>query len=326
MQAVVCKAFKTPFELVIEEVADPQAGPGEVLIDVKAAGINFPDSLIVQGKYQVKPTLPFIPGMEVAGVINAVGANVKRLQPGMRVLAHPHLGGFAKKVVAPAREVFQIPDAMSFEEAAGFVHAYGTAQHALKDRAQLRQGETLLVLGAAGGIGLAAVELGKVMGAKVIAAASNAEKLALCKRHGADELIDYSSDNLRARINEATAGEGIDVVYDPVGGALAEQSIRSLKRYGRYLVLGFASGEIPRLPLNLLLLKTAAAVGVFWGQFVENEPQRNAENVNELFVWYSAGKLHPHVSARFPFAQTAAAIRHVAERKALGKVVVTFAE
>lgn len=324
MRAVVCKAFKTPFELCVEDIADPSAGPGEVLIDVKAAGINFPDSLIVQGKYQVKPSLPFIPGMEAAGVISAVGEGVEHLRPGMRVLAHPHVGAFAEKVIAPAHEIFQIPDAMSFEEAAGFVHAYGTSHHGLKDRAQLKPGETLLVLGAAGGVGLAAVELGKVMGAKVIAAASTAEKLALCKQHGADALIDYSRDDLRARIKEITGGKGVDVVYDPVGGALAEQSIRSLNRYGRYLVLGFASGEIPKLPLNLLLLKTAAAVGVFWGQFVESEPQRNIDNVNELFAWYAAGKLHPYVSAVFPLAQTAEAIRHVADRKALGKVVITL--
>ena len=324
MRAAVCKAFKTPFELAIEEVADPKPGAGEIVIDVKAAGINFPDSLIVQGKYQVKPALPFIPGMEAAGVISAVGEGVQHLRVGMRVLAHPHVGAFAEKVVAPAHEIFQIPDSMSFNEAAGFVHAYGTSHHALKDRAQLKAGETLLVLGAAGGVGLAAVEIGKVMGAKVIAAASSAAKLALCQQHGADALIDYSRDDLRARIKEITGGEGVDVVYDPVGGALAEQSIRSLKRYGRYLVVGFASGEIPKLPLNLLLLKTAAAMGVFWGQFVESEPQRNIENVHELFAWHAAGKLHPHVSATFPFAQTAAAIEHVAERKALGKVLITF--
>jgi len=295
-----------------------------VIVDVKAAGVNFPDSLIVQGKYQVKPTLPFVPGMEAGGVISAVGEGID-LPLGTRVLAHPHIGAFAEKVAVPVNEIFQIPDSMGFNEAAGFAHVYGTSHHALKDRAHLRAGETLLVLGAAGGVGLAAVEIGKVMGATVIAAASSPDKLALCKAHGADALIDYSREDLRTRIKQITNGQGIDVVYDPVGGALAEQSIRGLRRYGRYLVVGFATGEIPKLPLNLLLLKTAAAIGVFWGQFVENEPQRNAENLRELFAWHAAGKLHPHVSVTFPFEQTAAAIQHVADRKALGKVVITFA-
>lgn len=324
MKAVVCREYKTPFELFIEDIADPAAGPGELIIDVKAAGINFPDSLIVQGKYQVKPTLPFTPGMEAAGVISAVGKGVTKLQPGMRVVAHPHVGAFAEKIVVSANDVFCMPDSMSFSEAAGFVHVYGTSHHALKDRALLKAGETLLVLGAAGGVGLAAVEIGKVMGAKVIAAASTPEKLALCKAHGADALIDYSRDDLRTRINEITNGEGIDVVYDPVGGAFAEPSIRSLKRYGRYLVVGFAAGEIPKLPLNLLLLKTASAVGVFWGQFVAQEPARNTANVEELFSWHAQGLLHPYVSTSFPFAKAAEAIRYVADRKALGKVVITF--
>ena len=324
MKAVLCKEFSTPFKLNVEDVADPVAGPGQVLVDVKAAGINFPDSLIVQGKYQVKPPLPFIPGIEAAGVVSAVGAGVERIKPGMRVLVHPDLSAFAQKVAAPEHRVFQIPDAMSYNQAAGFIVAYGTSHNALKLRGQLQRGETLLVLGAAGGIGLTAVEIGKVMGAKVIAVASSPEKLALCKQYGADGLIDYSREDLRERIKQLTDGKGIDVVYDPVGGVYAEQSIRSLARYGRYLVLGFASGEIPKLPLNLLLLKTASAVGVFWGQFVENEPQRNVEEVNELFAWYAAGKLRPHISAVYPYTEVAQAIEHVAGRKAQGKVVLTF--
>ncbi len=324
MKAVVCKAYKTAFELFIEDVAAPRPGLGEVLIDVKAAGVNFPDSLIVQGKYQVKPELPFTPGMEAAGIVSAVGEGVRNLRVGMRVVAHPHIGAFAEKIAVSAQEVFPIPHSMGFSEASGFVHVYGTSHHALKDRAHLQPGETLLVLGAAGGVGLAAVEIGKAMGAKVIAAASTAEKLALCKAHGADALIDYSHEELRVRINEITEGKGVDVVFDPVGGASAEPSIRSLKRYGRHLVVGFAAGEIPKLPLNLLLLKTASAVGVFWGQFVAHEPERNIANINELFEWQAQGKLHPHVSAEFPFARAAEAIRHVADRKALGKVVITF--
>lgn len=323
MKAVICKEYKTPFELFVDDVAEPKAGAGEVVIDVKAAGVNFPDSLIVQGKYQVKPELPFTPGMESAGVISAVGEGVANFPIGTRVLAHPHVGAFAEKIAVAAHEVIPIPDSMSYSEAAGFVHVYGTSQHALKDRALLKAGETLLVLGAAGGVGLAAVELGKAMGAKVIAAASTAEKLALCKAHGADALIDYSRDDLRKRINEITDGAGIDVVYDPVGGALAEPSIRSLKRYGRYLVVGFAAGEIPKLPLNLLLLKTASAVGVFWGQFVAQEPEKNSANIRELFAWHAQGLLHPYVSAAFPLDKAAEAIRHVADRKALGKVVIT---
>lgn len=322
MKAVLCKEFCAPEGLVIEEVPTPVPGPGEVLIDVAACGVNFPDSLIIQGKYQVRPSLPFSPGLELAGTVSALGAGVTGLTVGDRVAAHPTSGAFAEQVTVPAELAFPIPDAMDFPTAAGFLIAYGTSHHALKDRGQLRPGETLLVLGAAGGIGLTAVELGKVMGARVIAAASSDEKLALCKRYGADEVINYSSEDLRERVKQLTGGRGVDVVYDPVGGPYAEPMVRSLARYGRYLVLGFAAGDIPRIPLNLMLLKQCAIVGAYWGAFVAAEPEHNARNLAELFDWYAQGKLHPHISATYPLARAADAINHVAGRRALGKVVL----
>lgn len=322
MKAIMCKQFGPVADLAFEDVPDPVASPGQVLIDMKAAGINFPDSLFVQGKYQVRPPLPFTPGLEAAGVVSAVGEGVRDVAVGQRVAVNPEIGAFAERIAVPANRVFPIPDAMDFPTAAGFMIAYGTSHNALKDRAHVQPGETLLVLGAAGGIGLTAVELGKVMGARVIAAASSAEKLALCREYGADELIDYSREDLRARVKELTGGKGVDVVYDPVGGAYAEPAVRSLARYGRYLVMGFAAGDIPKIPLNLLLLKTSSLVGAFWGQFVEQEPERNKQNMGELLAWYAQGKLKPHISKTFPLAQTAAAIEYVAARQAMGKVVV----
>lgn len=323
MRAVVCREFCAPDGLVIEDIPAPLPGPGQVLIDVRAAGINFPDSLFIAGRYQVKPALPFVPGLELAGVVRAVGAGVIGLTPGDRVAAHPASGGaFAAQAVVEAGRVFPIPDVMDFVTAAGFLITYGTAQHALKDRGRLQRGETLLVLGAAGGIGLTAVELGKVMGARVIAAASSEEKLALCRQYGADEVINYSREDLRARVKDLTGGRGLDVVYDPVGGHYAEPMVRSLARDGRYLVLGFAAGEIPKIPLNLVLLKTSALVGAYWGPSIDADPQRNAENLAELYSWYAQGKLKPHISETYPLAQAALAIGRVAERKTQGKVVL----
>jgi NADPH2:quinone reductase len=322
MKAVLCKQFGPVAGLTFEDVPNLVAGPGQVLLDVKAAGINFPDSLFIEGRYQVRPSLPFTPGLEAAGVISAVGEGVTGLTPGMRVAVNPEIGAFAEQIVVAQERVFPIPDAMDFATAAGFMIAYGTSHNALKDRAQLQPGETLLVLGAAGGIGLTAVELGKVMGARVIAAASSPEKLALCKEYGADALIDYSREDLRARVKELTGGKGVNVVYDPVGGAHAEPAVRSLARYGRYLVMGFAAGDIPKIPLNLLLLKTCSLVGAFWGQFVEQEPARNQQNMAELLAWYADGKLRPHISKTFPLAQAAAGIEYVAARRAMGKVVL----
>jgi NADPH2:quinone reductase len=294
------------------------------VITVRACGVNFFDALIVQGKYQTRPSLPFSPGGEVAGVVKAVGEGVTGLATGMRVLAFVGHGGYAEEVRADATSVIALPAQMDFVTAAAFPITYATSYHALKDRGQLRSGETLLVLGAAGGVGLAAVEIGKIMGARVIAAASSEAKLVLAGEHGADALINYGSSDLRERIREVTGGKGADVVYDPVGGAYAEPALRSLAPGGRYLVIGFASGEIPKIALNLLLLKVVSLVGVFWGAFAKAQPQRNAANLSELLAWYAAGRLRPHVSATFPLERYGEALDAVMERKVLGKVVLVM--
>jgi NADPH2:quinone reductase len=324
VRAVLAREFAPPESLTLEEVAAKPAGAGEVVIAVKACGVNFLDGLIVQGKYQVKPPLPFSPGAEVAGVISDVGAGVSMVV-GTRVLAATGYGGFAEQVVTAAQGVMRLPERMDFANAAAFPIAYGTSHHALKDRAQLKAGETLLVLGAAGGVGLTAVEIGKIMGARVIACASSEDKLALCKEYGADELINYSSSDLRERVRELTRGKGVDVVYDPVGGSFAEPAVRSLAYQGRYLVIGFASGEIPKIPLNLLLLKTASLIGVFWGALAQVAPARVAANFQELFGWYEAGRLRPHISQTLPLERFAEALDIVMNRKAKGKVVLEIA-
>jgi len=324
MKAVLAKAFGPLQDLVVEEAPPRSAGPGQVVITVRACGVNFFDALIVQGKYQTRPALPFSPGGEVAGVVKAVGEGVIGLNTGMRVLAFTGHGGYAEEVSADASSVVALPTQMDFVTAAAFPITYATSYHALKDRGQLRSGETLLVLGAAGGVGLAAVEIGKVMGARVIAAASSDAKLALASEHGADALINYGSSDLRERIREVTGGKGVDVVYDPVGGAYAEPAVRSLAPLGRYLVIGFASGEIPKIALNLLLLKVVSLVGVFWGAFARAQPQRNAANLAELFAWYTAGKLRPHVSATFPLERYREALDAVMQRKVLGKAVLVM--
>jgi len=324
MKAVLAKAFGPLEQLVLEEVPSKNAGPGEVAIAVRACGVNFFDALIVQGKYQSRPPLPFSPGGEVAGVIRGVGAGVTGLAEGTRVLAFTGHGGYAEEVIADAASVVALPEQMDFVTAAGFPIIYATSYHALKDRGQLRSGETLLVMGAAGGVGLAAVEIGKIMGARVIACASSDEKLALAREHGADALINYAASDLRERIREVTAGKGVDVVYDPVGGGYAEPALRSLAAGGRYLVIGFASGEIPRIALNLLLLKVVSLVGVFWGAFAKAQPQRNAANLAELFTWYTQGRLRPHVSATFPLERYREALTAVVQRKVLGKVVLVM--
>jgi NADPH:quinone reductase len=324
MKAVLAKVFGPPQELVVEEVPPLSAGPGQVVMTVRACGVNFFDALIVQGKYQTRPALPFSPGGEVAGVVKAVGEGVTGLETGMRVLAFTGHGGYAEEVSADASSVVALPAQMDFVTAAAFPITYATSYHALKDRGQLRPGETLLVLGAAGGVGLAAVEIGKVMGARVIAAASSDVKLALAGEHGADALINYGSSDLRERIREVTGGKGVDVVYDPVGGAYAEPALRGLAPGGRYLVIGFASGEIPKIALNLLLLKVVSLVGVFWGAFAKAQPQRNGANLAELLAWYVAGKLRPHVSATFPLERYHEALDAVTQRKVLGKVVLVM--
>ncbi len=322
MKAVLCKAFGPAETLVLEDVASPVAKANEVLLEVHAAGVNFPDTLIIEGKYQFKPPFPFSPGGEAAGVVAALGDKVGQLKVGDRVMALTGWGGFAEQVAVAGYNVLPIPADMDFATAAAFGMTYGTSMHALKQRANLQPGETLLVLGASGGVGLAAVEIGKAMGARVIAAASSAEKLAVARAAGADELIDYSDCSLKDEVKRLTGGRGADVIYDPVGGDLFDAAIRSIAWNGRLLVVGFASGRIPELPVNLALLKGAAVVGVFWGAFAQRQPQDNAANFQQLFAWYSAGKLKPLVSQTFPLAQAAQAIDTLGQRKAVGKLVV----
>ncbi|BCD85871.1 oxidoreductase [Pseudomonas solani] len=322
MKAVLCKAFGPAETLVLEEVASPEPKKNEVLIDVHAAGVNFPDTLIIEGKYQFKPPFPFSPGGEAAGTVAAVGEKITHLKPGDRVMALTGWGSFAEQVAVPGYNVMPIPKGIDFNSAAAFGMTYGTSMHALKQRANLQPGETLLVLGASGGVGLAAVEIGKAMGAKVIAAASSAEKLAVAKAAGADELINYSESSLKEKVKELTGGQGADVIYDPVGGDLFDEAIRSIAWNGRLLVVGFASGRIPELPVNLTLLKGAAVVGVFWGSFAQRQPQDNLANFQQLFAWHAEGKLKPLVSQVFPLEKSADAINALGQRKAVGKVVV----
>ncbi|MDP2228728.1 MAG: NADPH:quinone oxidoreductase family protein [Moraxellaceae bacterium] len=322
MKAVLCKQHGLPETLVVEDVPALVPGPKQVVISVQACGVNFPDTLIIQNLYQFKPALPFSPGGELAGVIKSVGEGIKHLQPGMPVLAFTGWGGFAEEVLADSKQVIPLPPGLDPKIAAAFMMTYGTSYHGLKDRAQLQPGETLLVLGAAGGVGLAAIELGKKMGARVIAAASTAEKLAICREHGADDLINYESEDLKERVKALTDGKGVDVIYDPVGGKYAEPALRSIAWKGRYLVVGFAAGDIPKIPLNLALLKGCAIMGVFWGDFAVREPQTNMGNGMQLFQWLMSGELRPHVSATYPLAEAALALRALMERRVTGKVVL----
>ena len=321
MKALLCRELGTR-ELAVAEVAAPVAGPKQVVVDVKAAAANFPDVLMLEGKYQFKPPMPFAPGCELAGIVSAVGEGVQDLHVGQRVLAVVQHGAFAEQAVADVARVVAIPDAVPFEAAAAFMFTYGTSYHALKDRGRLAAGETLLVLGAAGGVGLAAVGLGKRMGARVIAAASSPAKLEACRSQGADETIDYTREDLRERLKALTGGAGVDVVYEPVGGEFTEPAFRSLAWGGRLLVVGFANGDIPKLPLNLPLLKGASVVGVFWGDFTRREPEANRANMAQLVAWLAEGKLRPHVGARYPLARGGEAIADVRERRAVGKVLV----
>ena len=322
MKAIVCKAWGLPDTLVVEELPDVIPGPGQVAIDVKAAGVNFPDVLIIQNKYQFKPELPFTPGSELAGLVRAVGEGVTQVKPGDRVIAFVGHGAFAQQVLVPVAGIMPMPPGMDFDTAAAITLTYGTSHHAVVDRAQLKAGETMLVLGAAGGVGLAAIEIGKALGARVIAAASSDEKLEICKAHGADATINYSTEDLREAIKAATGGKGPDVVYDPVGGIYAEAAVRSLAWRGRYLVIGFANGEIPKLPWNLLLLKGSSLVGVFWGEFAKREPKANAAAMRELMGWLAEGKIKPHISGRYALADTPKALNDLAARKVTGKVVI----
>jgi len=322
MKAVVCKNWGAPETLEIMDLPDLTPNFGEVTIKVKAAGVNFPDVLIIQNKYQFKPELPFTPGSELSGEVLAVGDGVTHLKKGDKVIAFIGYGAFAQQVIAPANAVMPMPPGMDFDTAAAITLTYGTSHHAIVDRAQLKEGETMLVLGAAGGVGLAAIEIGKALGAKVIAAASTDEKLEICRQHGADILINYSNTDLREAIKEATNGKGPDVIYDPVGGTYAEPAFRSIAWRGRYLVVGFANGEIPKLPLNLMLLKGASLVGVFWGEFAKREPKHNLAAMKELMGWLNQGKINPHISARYALNETAQALKDMAARKVTGKIVI----
>ncbi|MFJ4068848.1 NADPH:quinone oxidoreductase family protein [Pseudomonas sp. NPDC089996] len=322
MKAVLCKTLGPARDLVLEDVASPVPKKNEILLDVRAAGVNFPDTLIIEGKYQFQPPLPFSPGGEAAGVVAAVGERAGTFKAGDRVMALTGWGAFAEQVAVPFYNVMPIPEHMDFATAAAFGMTYGTSMHALKQRGRLQPGETLLVLGASGGVGLAAVEIGKAMGAKVIAAASSAKKLAVAKAAGADELIDYSQASLKEEIKRLTGGQGVDVIYDPVGGELFDQAVRGLAWQGRLLVVGFASGTIPQMAANLVLLKGAAVLGVFWGAFAQRQPADNAANFQQLFAWHAEGKLKPLVSKTYPLAEAGAAIDELGQRRAVGKLVV----
>lgn len=331
MKALLSKEVGGPETLVLENVPSPEAKPGHAVVEVKAVGVNFPDVLIIEDKYQFKPARPFAPGGEIAGVVKSVGEGVTHVKPGDRVLGNTGWGGMAEELALEAHRLVKIPNSMPFDEAAAFIMTYGTSWHALKDRAGLQPGQSLLVLGAAGGVGLAAVELGKAMGAKVIAAASSQEKVDLCKKHGADEGVVYGrgpfdrdgQKQLAGLFKDAVGANGADVIYDAVGGDYAEPALRSIAWEGKYLVVGFAAGDIPKIPLNLALLKGCDIVGVFWGAWVGKNPQRHQASVAELLKMYDEGKIKPFVSERFPLERAADAIRRLASRKAMGKVVVT---
>ncbi|GAB3972237.1 NADPH:quinone oxidoreductase family protein [Spirosoma terrae] len=322
MKAVLCNQFGLPESLTFEDVAAPLPGKDDVLIQVKACGVNFPDTLMIQGKYQFKPPFPFSPGGEVAGIVTAVGDNVTHLKAGDRVFSLTGHGGFAEEVIGKASSTLPMLPDMDFVTAASTMYTYGTSYHALNDRANLKPGETLLVLGAAGGVGLAAVQLGRLLGARVIAAASTDEKLAVCRELGANETINYTRDDLRQQVKELTNGNGADVVYDPVGDRYAEPGIRSLAWRGRYLVVGFAAGSIPSIPLNLALLKGASIVGVFWGAFAQREPKASEANLRQILTWVESGQLKQHIHRIYSLDETATALRALVDRQVIGKAVV----
>lgn len=322
MKAVLCKELGLADKLVVEETTAPTLSKGHVLVDVKAAGLNFPDTLIIQGKYQFQPSLPFTPGGEGAGVIAEVGEGVAHLKVGDKVIFMCQTGAFAEQVVVPAFTAVPMPDSLSFEMAAGITLTYGTSYHALKQRAELKEGETVLVLGAAGGVGIATVELAKAMGAKVIAAASTDDKLAFCKESGADELINYSTEDMRARVKEITGGKGVDVIYDPVGGDYTEAAFRSMAPGGRLLVVGFAAGDIPKIPINLCLLKQASLVGVFWGAWAAANPPAQIQNMKDILGMVANGQVRASVNDIFALDDVEAAYACLTERRAKGKVIL----
>jgi NADPH2:quinone reductase len=324
MKALLCKEYGPAESLVIEEVPAPALSAGEVRIGVRAAGVNYPDNLMIAGKYQVQPPLPFSPGFELAGEILEVSDGVTHLQPGQRVAATTMGGAMAEEICIPATNVVPIPDVLDFDSAAGFLITYGTSYHALRQRAQLLPGEKLLVLGAGGGVGLTAVEIGHLMGAEVIAAASSAEKLQLAGERGATHLINYAETGLREQVRELTAGQGVDAIYDPVGGELFDDCLRSANWGGRILIIGFASGTIPTIPANIPLLKGTSIVGVFWGTFARREPEANLQNLRELLSWYEQGKLKPCISQTYSLEDAPLAMKALLERRASGKLVVAL--
>lgn len=322
MKAALVKSLDGPDAIVIENIADPTPKAGQAVIRVHAAALNFLDTLVVRGKYQVKPELPFSPASEFAGTVEAVGDGVTNVKAGDRVFGYGTIGAAREKIAVPAVSLVKTPAGVTDEIAAGIAVTYGTGYYGLKDRANLKAGETCAILGASGGAGLAAVELAKIMGAKVIACASSADKLAICKSRGADVLINYTDANWRDQLKDATGGKGVDVVYDCVGGQFAEPAIRTMNWGGRFLVIGFAAGDIPKIPLNLLLLKSCSLVGVFWGASVQRDPAHNASNMAEIVKWVADGKLKPHVHKIFALEQTADAIRELDRRAATGKVII----
>jgi len=322
MKALLCTRYGTPDDLEFADVPDPEPGPGEAVVKVAAAALNFFDTLIIAGKYQTKPAMPFSPSAEFSGTVERVGAGVTALKAGDRVLGYSGHGAARERIALSAERLVKLPDGVDFDRAAGLTVTYGTSLHALKDRARLQPGETLAVLGASGGAGLAAVELGKIMGARVIACASSAEKVEFARKHGADAGIDYGKEDLKDALRRATDGRGADVIYDPVGGGYAEAALRSIAWYGRFLVVGFAAGEIPKLPLNLVLLKGCDVVGVFWGSWIERDKAGHRANTEQLLQWCAEGKLSSHVHAVYPLREAAAALKAIAARKVMGKVIL----
>jgi len=322
MKAVLCTHFGTPDDLELADIPEPKPGPGEAVIDVKAAALNFFDLLIIAGKYQHKPPFPFSPAAEFAGIVESVGAGVRDFAPGDRVIGWTGWGAAREKIAAGAAHLVKLPQNLDFERGAGLTVTYATTLYGLRERGELKAGETLVVLGASGGVGLAAIEIGKIMGARVIACASSDEKLAFAKAHGADETVNYASEDLRDALKRLGGARGIDVVYDPVGGRYAEPALRSLGWESRYLVVGFAAGDIPKIPLNLVLLKSCDIRGVLWGAWTMRDPKGQAALMKEIAAWCAEGKLSAHVHAAYPLSETAAALKAIAERKVMGKIVL----